>query len=980
MKKLSPILLSAACMALLLSPALRADEYDTLRGKWQTRLTGGSAVNTSDADIAQAIATSAGNAQTYWDAMDKGAARTALWADLATWTASATITNSYGRLYTMAVAYTSTGSPLKGNANLAADIVAALDWLYNQHYNPGITYYDNWWDWHIGTPQSLTNSMTLMYGQLSAAQIANYLGAIDKFVPDPSIRLKPDGTTLTTETGANLLDKSLAVILRGMLGKSAAKITQGRDAISPGLLYVTTGDGFYADGSFVQHTYVPYTGGYGPAVIDDMSKLLYLLTGSTWAFTDPHVANVYTWATDAFRPMIYDGAVLDAVRGRGVARQYSSDHTVGRALVTALVRLTQAGQTTAPSQSAELNAAIKGWMQRDTSFGSNYYAPAPSGVVNGVTTYSAMPVYEMALLKALQADSAVTPAAEPAEAHVFASMDRVVQRDNGFGASLSMFSKRMSAFEYGNNENVQGWWTGMGMLSIYNSDLGQYDGNFWPTVDSRRLPGTTTDRSGSGTPVAWKNYANTQTWVGGAELGGRYASVGMQFATSGVTGSSLSGKKAWFLFGDKIVAVGADIASSDGVAIETIVENRKLNSAGNNALTVNGAAQSTTPGNSLALNGVQWAHLAGSVSGADLAWYFPDAPVVNALRESRSAAWNSVYSAGDTTLRNNTFVSLALPHGANPTAGAYSYVILPKRTAAQAAAYASAPTVAILARSSTVSAARDNGLGLVGANFWSDASTSLAMDGATYLTSNKKAAVITQETGNVLQVSVADPTQLNTGSISLEIARNAGALVSASSEVTVTQLSPTIKLSINVNGSAGKSFTASFRLMRTVSLPSVADAYVRDGTYAATNYGATPTMVIKNDTAGYARQALVRFDLSSISGTITAAKLKLAPRIVGQTTAMTHNIYQVGNGWTESGVNWNNRPADMQALGSWAVPAINTYATLDVTSATVNAAAVDKLLSLRVAGAANYGANGWVEYASKEYATTPRPALDVTYY
>ena len=137
------------------------------------------------------------------------------------------------------------------------------------------------------------------------------VAAIDRFVPDPAVRLNPDGTARAAETGANLLDKSLAVILRGVLGKSAARIAQGRDAIGPGLLYVTHGDGFYRDGSFIQHDHVPYTGSYGPAVIDDMSRLLYLLDGSRWALTVPNVANVYDWAIDAYLPFLYDGADVE---------------------------------------------------------------------------------------------------------------------------------------------------------------------------------------------------------------------------------------------------------------------------------------------------------------------------------------------------------------------------------------------------------------------------------------------------------------------------------------------------------------------------------------------------------------------------------------------------------------------------------------------------------------------------------------------
>ena len=50
----------------------------------------------------------------------------------------------------------------------------------------------------------------------------------------------------------------------------------------------------------------------------------------------------------------------------------------------------------------------------------------------------------------------------------------------------------------------------------------------------------------------------------------------MQFKGVGVT---LTGKKSWFMFDDEIVCLGAGITSTDSRAIETTVENRKINSA-----------------------------------------------------------------------------------------------------------------------------------------------------------------------------------------------------------------------------------------------------------------------------------------------------------------------------------------------------------------------------------------------------------------
>lgn len=151
------------------------------------------------------------------------------------------------------------------------------------------------------------------------------------------------------------------------------------------------------------------------------------------------------------------------------------------------------------------------------------------------------------------------------------------------------------------------------MTFLYDQDLNQYRNDFWPTVDSFRLPGTTTDQSGKGvTPGEWTSYMNAKSWVGGSTIDGLYGAAGMDFSMDKVTGSTLQGKKSWFMFDDEIVALGAGISksSASNAPVETIIDNRKLSDAGDNVLTINGAAQSNQLGWSGTLNHVNWAHLA----------------------------------------------------------------------------------------------------------------------------------------------------------------------------------------------------------------------------------------------------------------------------------------------------------------------------------------------------------------------------------
>lgn len=316
----------------------------------------------------------------------------------------------------------------------------------------------------------------------------------------------------------------------------------------------------------------------------------------------------------------------------------------------------------------------------------------------------------------------------------------------------------------------------------------------------------------------------------------------------------------------------------------------------------------------------------------------------------------------------------------NPLNAAYSYILLPNRSAEETAAFAAANPISVIERSTTATAVRDNAQGVTGVVYWFDASKTVNVAGQPYLTSDKRSVVTLRQADGEVELAVADPTQLNTGFINLELNRS-GNLVSKDDAISF--LNPggaTIKLAVSVNGSLGKSFKAKFALTNKTALAPAADAYLRDGTYAAANYGAAATMVVKQETVSFTRKALLKFDLSSLSGTITSARLKLTPTSVGM-TGVTHNLYQTAAGnWTEGSVTWNSMPANAGLLGSWEVPAAGTPVEIDVTAAASGAMGGSKVLSLKLEGAANYGSASSVEYGSKEHGNASyRPTLTVTY-
>ncbi|MGG1514591.1 polysaccharide lyase family 8 super-sandwich domain-containing protein [Paenibacillus oryzisoli] len=759
-----------------------ADEYDMLRARMYDMLTGGPDYDPADPVIAEKIASITTIAQNNWDTMDKSDARAYLWSDLAATTESEHVSGSYQRLEAMTLAYATRGSSLEHNAALLADIISAMDWMYVNRFNKSVVYrgYDNWFDWQISSPLSINNITTMIYSSLTSTQIANWHEVID-------YQALAWGAGLT---GANRVWACNIKISSGIIVKDSTKIIEGRDQLSSVFDYVTSGEGMYSDGSFLQHTaLIAYNGGYGINLIDNLTKVMYIITGSSWDITDPDVNNIYQWVYTAFEPLFYNNSMFDMVRGRNMSRKANDDNgaTSMGALGAAVVRMSYA----APSAEdrAAYKSMVKKWMLESTS--PTKYADLSSIIIISQT-------------KQIVNDSSVIPRAAYIGNKQYPNMARAVHHRPGFVFGVSMSSDKVGNFEIVNEENLKGWHTGDGMTYLYNSDITQYKDSFWPTINSYRLPGTTVIQNSTATA----NTKNPNNWVGGTEISGLYGATGMQYTANGY---NLIAKKSWFMFDDEVVSLGAGITSTDNKVVETIVENRKLNDSGNNALTVNGAAQPTTLGWSETMDGVNRIHLAGDTPGSDIGYYFPTTTTMNGLRESRTDNWASVnqyYQGTDyTTDYTRNYMNLWFDHGTNPTDGTYDYVLLPGKTSEEVDQYANHPDIEVLANTGNVQAVRENKLGITAINFWNDGITAVGP-----FTSNKKASVMIKKTEEDTEVSVSDPTMTNTGTIDLTLDTDFGDIVYLDPGVSLNHVDGKAKLTINVKDAFGKTFKVKFRL------------------------------------------------------------------------------------------------------------------------------------------------------------------------
>jgi hyaluronate lyase len=721
-------------VVLLVSLALpfssRADQFDTLRLSWQNYLI---ANGGSPSSIAS-------TANSYWGSMDTNASRTYLWSYLPFGSDSASITSTCQQLEAMALAYATPGSSLQGNASLAAAVASGLDWMNANVYTATATEYNNWYDWEIGGPQALNNTAVLLYPALTGTEITNYNNAELYFGPGGK------GATYGWMTGANTSDKVLVAVIGGILVKNSGQITTGQTNLSPVFLYVTNSDGFYTDGSFVFHNDIAYNGHYGLVLLGDIPKIVNLLMGSTWQITTPSLTNIYRWVSNSFEPLVYNGAMMDMVRGRAISWSYETEYDDGAGVVSAVRAITQF----APAATA---AALTSWANSPN---------LPSGQFH------------------------------------FPSMDRVVALRDGFGFGLSMSSSRIANYESINGGNLHGWFTGDGMTYLYlgSSDT-EFDGDFWPTVDPYHLPGTTIEIV-THANSAGEAATTSQNWVGGAQVANTYGVAGMSLAA---WDTSLVAKKSWFMLDDEVVCLGAGITCGGPGEIDSVVEDRRLGTSPTNNFWINGAKVAPVMGWSSNITSASWCVLDG-VGG----YFFPGgATNLYAAFVANTGSWSQINSIDSTTDYTDDYLELWFNSGIKPTNATYAYVLLPNMTATGVSNYAKNPDIIVVTNTAAVQAVRKPALGVVAANFWSGASNS-----ADLIVVNNNASIITWETSTGISVGISDPTQANAGSVTVTLNRTAAGLVSYDPGVTIMQLSPQIIFSVHVNGAMGKSFHAAF--------------------------------------------------------------------------------------------------------------------------------------------------------------------------
>lgn len=404
---------------------------------------------------------------------------------------SANLGSTYTNLYSVALAYATPSkyNTMYKNQEAKNALIDALKWLQDKYLkDTDKGYYGNWYQWEIGVPKSLSPMLLLLHDDLGDDFVNESIKTMDAYLRGDekpgSPKIGDVNLDARQHTGANLADITLDRICQGVASNDAPRVKKAISdfmtclaVINPDNIQHGVTDGFYEDGSFIQHSTVPYTGSYGIVLLGRTAQLTTLLHGTSLE-SGELLATVNNWIYNSFSPLMYEGYMMEIVKGRGVSRT-GSGYTDSAGIIEALVQLStsMSGQTQQKLQSyIKYLGSIKQLKVDSSKFASANNTVVYNQILNDNTISSENPVTDN-------------------QYFAFNLMDKSVLIRPGYAFAISRSSDRISKYEYMSGENLKPWYQGDGAYYLYQDGVDQtkaFGIDYQATVDPNKLPGVTT--------------------------------------------------------------------------------------------------------------------------------------------------------------------------------------------------------------------------------------------------------------------------------------------------------------------------------------------------------------------------------------------------------------------------------------------------------------------------------------------------------
>ncbi|MFJ6632404.1 polysaccharide lyase family 8 super-sandwich domain-containing protein [Streptomyces sp. NPDC091376] len=673
-----------------------------------------------------------------------------LFAGLVLGTNEANLNTAFRRLYDIALATrTPRGAApdLYGNTAVQRRVIDGLLHLHESYYGDQPKgYYGNWFHWEIGISQHVSRLLALLSDEVNVYRpdlVRTYVASMDAY-----LRNGVDGDVNLDSrfhTGANLADITTNRMVQGALLGDDARIRKALTdqltvfaTVDPYHLNHGVTDGCYADGSFIQHASVAYTGSYGKGLLTRVVQTLKMLDGTGFVHGGDLVPTVQGWVRNSFAPLIFEGWMMEIVKGRAVSRTETGYSDVA-AVVEAVVDLSSLA-------SGADAAALKSYVKHIRS--TSHTALDPAGFVSpaAIVRYAD-----------IVADTTVVPADlnTPSRSVAFNAMDRTVHRRPGFAFALARSSGRISKYEYMNGENLMPWFQGDGAHYLYLSGQDQaqaYGVDYYTTVSPYGLAGVTAPveqrrtipelygkpyYDNPGHPLNFTSSSESQnTYVyfprgtnghsGGAVLGAYGAAAMVQsddvaFRDKGAgllpvdfaAYRNATVTKSWFLLDEEIVVLAAGVGDRDGRTVTTTLDARTA--APGDQVHLSGTARDGRPWTGAGTGDLQWLRYANATRGTAVGYVFLDTPQVRVALDTVTRSRRIVRTSNpDTAVTRSVFsVTVDQPPGAEPLS--FAYALVPNASEARLRS-CPAGQLKVLANTPHLQAVTHTGLALTAAN------------------------------------------------------------------------------------------------------------------------------------------------------------------------------------------------------------------------------------------------------------------------
>ncbi len=669
-------------------------------------------------------------------------------------TKSADMTRTYRNIEKIAEAMKHPKTTLKNDEN-KKKVKDALEWLHKNAYGkePGKKVADlktnfsksapqkntnlNWWDYEIGTPRALTNTLILLKEDFTDEEKKKYTAPIKTFAPKSDEILSSVGKAEPAK-GGNLVDISKVKLLESIIEEDKDMMKNSIDSFNKVFTYVQDSatdkerNGFYKDGSYIDHKDVPYTGAYGVVLLEGISQMMPMIKETPFNDKTQNNTTLTSWIDDGFMPLIYKGEMMDLSRGRAISRENETSHSASATVMKSLLRLSDAMDE---STKAKYKQIVKNSVKSDSSYGQN----------DTLSSYS-----DIDKMKSLMTDSTISTNGLTQQLKLYNAMDRVTyhNKDLDFAFGLSMTSKNVARYENINGENLKGWHTGAGMSYLYNSDVRHYRDNFWATADMKRLAGTTTleNEEPKGTDVK----KSSKTFVGGTKFDDQHASIGMDFENQDKT---LTAKKSYFILNDKIVFLGTGIKTTDSSKNPvTTIENRKAH-----GYTLYTDDKQTTNSNNQETNSV-FLESTNSTQN-NIGYHFLNKSKITVKKESHTGKWSDINKSQKDTQKTDEYYEVTQKH--SNTDDKYAYVLYPGITKDNFKSKASQVTV--VKQDDDFHVVKDNESVWAGVNY-SDSTQTFDINGTKVEVKAKGMFILKKKDDNTYECSFYNPESTNSAS------------------------------------------------------------------------------------------------------------------------------------------------------------------------------------------------------------------------